>query len=86
MIYVITFPLSRRLTPPLRKIYRIFGGILVFLGSGTSLYLANYAGDQGGIAAYFCQMAVIVIYVAFSTVMVALNFVLHMKRFNKSEK
>ena len=86
IIYIITLPLSRWLKPRLRKLYRFFGGIIVFLGSGTSFYLAAYTGDQGGIAAYFFQITVIIIYVAFLIVMTSLNCVLQMKRLNKSER
>ena len=86
IIYLITLPLSRGLKPRLRKFYRILGGILVFFGSGTSLYLAAYTGDQGGIAAYFFQMTIITIYVVFLIVMVSLNRLLQMKRFDKSER
>ena len=69
IIYSITLPLSRWLKPRLRKLYRFFGGVLIFIGGGTSLYHAAYTGNQGGIAAYFFQTAVIVIYVAFLLIM-----------------
>lgn len=75
-VFVSTFVLSRRLKPCLRKVYRIFGGFVVFVGGGTSLYLAWYAGDQGGIAAYFFQKAVIFVYVALSLSVVVLNRIL----------
>ena len=82
--FIISLPFSRRLKQSLRKLYRIFGGILVFLGSGVSLYLASYTGDQGGIAAYFFQMAVIVVYVAFSIAIATLNWLLQIQRFKKT--
>jgi hypothetical protein len=72
-VYILTLPLSRRLVPSLRRAYRIVGGLIVFLGSGISFYLASYAGEQGGIAAYFFQKAVIVVYTAFSILLIFLN-------------
>ena len=73
-VFLVTLPLSRKLTPLLRKIYRILGGIVVFGGSAVSLYFAAYTGDQGGIAAYFFQIAVILVYIALSIAVVALHF------------
>jgi len=29
------------------------GGVVVFAGSGVSVYFAGYSGDQGGISALF---------------------------------
>ena len=72
-VYILTLPLSGRLMPSLRKAYRVVGGLLVFLGSGISFYLAWYTGEQGGIAAYFFQKAVILVYTAFSILLVILN-------------
>lgn len=73
VVFVISLPFSNRLQPTLRKVYRIFGGLIVFLGSGFSLYLASYTGDQGGIAAYFFQLAVILLYAALSVFLIILN-------------
>ena len=75
-VYILTLPLSGRLIPSLRKAYRIVGGLIVFLGSGISFYLAWYTGEQGGIAAYFFQQAVILVYVAFSILLIILNWFL----------
>jgi len=62
-IFVLSIPLSGGLSSGLRRVYLIFGAIIVFIGSGTSFYFASYTGDQGGIAAYFFQMGVIFVYV-----------------------
>jgi len=78
-VFVFSVPFSRRLRPRLRKTYQIVGGLLVFLGSGTSFYLASYSGDQGGIAAFFLQMAVIVTYGVFSISLVILNWILNVR-------
>ena len=76
VVYVITIPLSRRLNPGLRKTYRVIGGIVVFLGSGVSIYFAAYTGDQGGIAAFYFQILVILVYAAFSLSVVIVNWIL----------
>ena len=73
-IFLATLPVSWRLQPKLRVLYRLFGGIIVVAGSGFSLYLAAYTGDQGGIGAYFFQIAVLVVYVGFSFSLVILNW------------
>lgn len=74
LVYLVSLPFSRRLRPVLRRTYRIGGGLVVFLGGGMSLYLASYTGDQGGIAAFFFQSAVILVYVAFSVSVAVLNW------------
>lgn len=79
VVFLVTLPYSGRLIPTLRAVYRYVGAIVVFLGSGVSLYFAFYAGDQGGIAAYFFQIAVILVYVAFSILIVILNWALRSK-------
>jgi len=73
LVFVVSLPFSNRLQATLCNVYRIVGGLIVFLGSGFSLYLAFYGGDQGGIAAYFFQIAVILLYVAFSVFLIILN-------------
>lgn len=85
-VYILTLPLSGRLIPSLRIAYRIVGGLVVFLGSGISFYLAWYAGEQGGIAAYFFQKAVIQVYTAFSIFLVILNWVLCARKSGKTER
>lgn len=85
-IYILTLPLSGRLIPGLRKAYRVVGGLIVILGGGISFYLAWYAGDQGGIAAYFFQKAVILIYVAFSISLAVLNWFLRARRSETTER
>ncbi len=74
LVYVVSFPLSRRLRPALRRTYRIVGGLIVVFGGATSLYLASYTGDQGGVAAFFFQSTVILVYVAFSVTVAVLNW------------
>ncbi len=72
-IYLATFPFSRRLMPRLCQLYRILGGIIVLAGSATSCYFAAYTGDQGGIAAFYFQIVVILVYVLFSVVLLSAN-------------
>lgn len=84
-IFVATWPLSARLKPTLRKVYRIVGGTAVLLGSATSIYFAAYTGDQGGIAAFFFQILVILFYAGLSVVVVILNWYLGSQRSRDSE-
>ncbi|MEZ5590570.1 MAG: hypothetical protein R3F53_07640 [Gammaproteobacteria bacterium] len=86
VIYLATYPVSKRFTPLLRNLYRIVGGIIVLGGSVTSYYFAAYTGDQGGIAAYFFQIAVIFTYVLFSATLVILNWLLCRKKRNKNTR
>lgn len=86
IVFMITIPFSRWLKPRLRRLYLVFGGISVFCGSGISLYFAAYTGDQGGIAAYLFQMAVIVIYVSFMLAMASLNCLLRIRGSDKNEQ
>ncbi len=65
-LYLISLPFSKLLRPKLRKVYVAGSGLLIFSGTGFSLYLAFYAGDQGGIGAFFVQMGVVVLYLIFS--------------------
>ena len=75
-VFVISLPFSSRLKPGLRVAYRLVGGIVVILGGGVSIYLASYTGDQGGIAAYFFQIGVILVYVTLSISLLILNWIL----------
>ena len=79
VVFILTLPFSGRLKPGLRKVYRFVGGIVVFLGSGISFYFASYTGDQGGIAAFFFQIAVIFVYAVLSISLVILNWFLSTK-------
>ena len=79
VVYLVTLPVSGRFKPSVRKAYRILGGIVVFLGSGISYYLASYTGDQGGIAAYFFQIGVILAYSVVSISLIGLNWFLAVK-------
>ena len=74
IFFTATLPFSRWLKPGFCLLYRIVGGVVVFAGSGTSVYLAAYTGDQGGIGAYFLQLAVISVYLVFSISLVILNW------------
>ncbi|PLX82178.1 MAG: hypothetical protein C0616_02835 [Desulfuromonas sp.] len=65
-------------------VYLCVGGVLVFAGSGTSYFFAAHTGDQGGIAAYFFQLAVIAAYILMSVVLVGLNWYLLLR--NSSAK
>ena len=73
VIFLATLPVSGRLAPLLRWLYRIVGGAIVIAGSIVTLYLAAYTGDQGGIAAFFFQIAVIAVYVFFSVLLVSIH-------------
>ncbi len=79
VVFILTLPFSGRFRPVLCKIYRIFGGIVVILGSSISLYLAAYTGDQGGIGALYFQILVIFLYVVFSMSLILLNLLLNIK-------
>lgn len=83
-VYILSLPLSGRMMPGLRMAYRIVGGLVVFLGGGISFYLAWYSGEQGGIAAYFFQKAVILIYAAFSILLIVLNWILCARQSGKA--
>jgi hypothetical protein len=76
VVFVLSLPVSKRLKPGLRKAYRILGGLVVFLGGAITFYLASYTGDQGGIAAFFFQIIVILVYAALSLTLVILNWIL----------
>ena len=78
-LFVLSIPFSSRLTLGLRRFYLIFGGIVVLIGSGTSLYFASYTGDQGGIAAYFFQLAVILVYLLLLFSVVAISLVVKVR-------
>lgn len=73
IVFTLTLPYTRRLKPSLRFVYRIVGGIVVFLGGGVTVYFASYTGDQGSIAAYFFQIGVILVYTALLITIVILN-------------
>jgi len=74
--FTLSLPFLTWLKPGLRKLYRITGGVMVFCGSGTALYFAMYGGDQGGIAAYFVQVAVIAVYAALCLFVALANWLL----------
>ena len=84
VVFLVSFPFSRRMRPRVCLLYRIIGGFIVFVGSATSLYFAAYTGDQGGIAAYFFQILVILAYVFISILLVIVNWIL--KKRNKIKR
>jgi len=84
-VFVLTLPLSRRLKPGLRKAYLILGGIVVFLGGGVSIYFASYTGDQGGIAAFYFQILVILVYASLTLSLVVINWALSTRDIGKTE-
>lgn len=85
LVFIFTLSLSRYLSPTLRKFYRITGGLIVFAGGAFSFYLASYSGDQGGIAAYFFQIAVILVYAAMSSATVIANWILRAREAGKAD-
>ena len=85
VIFLTTLPVSGRLKPQLRWLYRIVGGAIVIPGSTVSLYLAAYTGDQGGIGAFFFQVGVIVVYVSLSVSLVAIHWFVYGRRQERHE-
>ena len=73
-VYSATFIVAKKLLPGFCRWYRILGAVLVFGGSGVSVYFAAYTGDQGGIAAFYFQLLVIVIYLLLSMTLVIANW------------
>lgn len=76
VVYIATFSLSCRLKQKLCILYRVGAGIIAMAGTSFSVYLAAYSGDQGGIAAYFFQLAVIGFYALFSVTLLVINYLL----------
>ena len=85
VFFLVTLPLSGKFKPGVRKAYRVLGGVVVLLGSGTSYYLAAYTGDQGGIGAYFFQIGVILTYIAISISLIGINWFLTIKELRTTE-
>ena len=75
-VFLFTLPLSKRLKPGLRKVYVVLGGIVVLLGSAVSVYFAAFTGDQGGIAAFYFQILVIVVYAALTLSLIIINWII----------
>ena len=73
-VYLASLPFAKRMRCGLRLLYVVLCGLVVFAGSGTSVYFAYHGGDQGGIPAYFMQLAVIIGYLTLSGTLVILNF------------
>ena len=62
VLYFVAWPLSGRFRPGLRLAFRFVAALVAFPGSGMSVYLAAYTGDQGGIAAFYFQAGVIILF------------------------
>ena len=73
-VYGGTFFLAKKLSLEWCRWYRIIGALLVFGGSGVSVYFAGYSGDQGGIAAFYFQLLVMASYLLFSGVILIGNW------------
>lgn len=73
VVYLATIPLCGRLERGLRWTYLVAGGAMVLGGGAGSTYFAMYAGDQGGITAFFLQSAVILAYVLLCAVTVPIH-------------
>ena len=76
-IYMASLPFTGKLNKCVRAPYRIAGGVIVIGGGTTSLYLASYIGDQGGIAAYFFQILVICVFASVALITLASNYFLN---------
>ena len=85
VIYLATLLAARRIMPGLFWLYRIIGGIIVFGGSATSFYFASYTGDQGGIAAFYFQIAVILVYVLFSVFLLTASWLIKKHKSRRHE-
>jgi len=83
-VFLGSLPLSSKLRSGFCLAYRTGGGLIVFAGSATSYYFANYGGDQGGIAAFFFQSAVISAYLLFSAVLITANWLMKNKIYSNS--
>jgi hypothetical protein len=81
VVFLLSLPFTRSLRPRLRAVYRIAGAIVVFTGGAVTCYFAAYTGDQGGIAAFFFQIVVILVYVALSITLLFFNWL-----FNKNAR
>ena len=66
VVYGSTFVVASKLLPGFCGWYRMIGATLVFGGGGVSVYFAGYTGDQGGIAAFYFQVLVVIVYLLFS--------------------
>lgn len=84
-IFLATISLSKRLKPVLRKAYLFLGGIVVFLGGGVSVYFASFTGDQGGIAAFYFQILVILVYATLSLSLVIINWAFFARETEKTD-
>ena len=86
VVYLATLPFFRWFIPRLRTWFYGIGGTVAFAGGVASLCFAMYSGDQGGIAAYFFQLAVIFFYVTFSLVVAISNWWILSKRSKRDKK
>jgi hypothetical protein len=73
--YLASLPFTRRLSPLLRRTYRLLGAVIALGGPAVTVYLTMYGGDQGGIAAYFFQLGVIAAFILLSAQTVAIYWI-----------
>lgn len=64
LLYLASLFLIRKLRKGLRWFYVILGGLLVFGGGACAVYAAAYAGDQGGITAFYLQLLTLLVLIA----------------------
>ena len=76
-MYLAVFLYVRKWKPRVRYLHQIIGGIIVFGGGSISIYFAGYTGEQGGIVAFYFQMIVIVVYILFLALLLAVSRLVH---------
>jgi len=59
-------------------------GLLMLLAP-IAIYFAAYTGDQGGITAFYFQIAVIVVYLLFLNIFLAATWLIHKREQRKYE-
>lgn len=64
VLFLASFPLWRKLPTTLKKFYGWTCAVALIGGGFTTIYIASYSGEQGGITAFFFQLGVIFIYLA----------------------
>lgn len=58
--YLLSWGLFKYLPSVFRRSFYALNGVLLLLGTGLSVYFAGYSGDQGGIAAAFIVLLMLV--------------------------
>lgn len=59
-------------------------GLLMLLAP-IAIYFAAYTSDQGGITAFYFQIAVIVVYLLFLSILLAATWLIHKREQRKYE-